>query len=139
MSYWLLFITAFGAATLLPLQSEAVFLALLATDHAPLLLLVMASTGNILGSCVNYGLGQKIEHYQYKRWFPVSHNSLSKAKIYYDKFGFWSLLASWMPIIGDPITLLAGVLGERFWRFLLLVSLSKVGRYLALYLIYRYF
>ncbi|MFH7766648.1 YqaA family protein [Acinetobacter sp. BSP-28] len=139
-AYLLLFISAFGAATLLPLQSEAVLLALLAQgDHSVFGLLFVASLGNILGSCVNWWLGFKIEHYKDKKWFPVSQQQMLKAQASYHHYGYWSLLLSWVPIIGDPITLIAGLLKENFWRFLLMVSLAKVGRYLFIYLAFTLF
>lgn len=81
MALWLLWISAFGAATLLPLQSEAVLLGLLSqTDYAPAVLIAVASMGNILGSCVNWWLGVKAEQYKNKKWFPVSDQKLLKAQ-----------------------------------------------------------
>ncbi|MDK1669108.1 YqaA family protein [Moraxella osloensis] len=140
MAYWLLFLAAFGSATLLPMQSEAVLIGLLSRkQYNVYLLLTVASLGNILGSCINFWLGQQIDRFHDKKWFPVSAEHLAKAKRTYDKYGFWSLLLSWVPIIGDPITLFAGVLGERFRRFLLLVVVAKTGRYLMLYAIYQGF
>ena len=139
-AYLLLFIAAFGAATLLPLQSEAVLLAFLAEgSHSALGLLLVASLGNILGSCVNWWLGFKIEHYKDKKWFPVSEQQMLKAQTVYKKYGNWSLLFSWVPVIGDPITLIAGLLKENFARFLLLVSMAKIGRYLFIYLAFSLF
>ena len=134
MSLLLLFLSAFGAATLLPLQSEAVLLGLLWQEHhhAALLILV-ASLGNILGSCVNWYLGMRVEQYKHKKWFPVSEQQMLKAQRTYQKYGYWSLLFSWVPIIGDPITLIVGLLKEKFGRFLWMVSLAKTGRYLFLY------
>lgn len=137
LSLLALFVSAFGAATLLPLQSEAVLLALLAQQqHAVVVLLVVASVGNILGSCVNWYLGLKIEQFKNKKWFPVSEKNMLKAEKRYQKYGFWSLLFSWLPIIGDPITLIAGLLKENFLRFVLMVSIAKTGRYIFVYLIY---
>ena len=134
MALLLLFISAFGAATLLPLQSEAVLLALLSqTDYAAGVLLLVASLGNILGSCVNWWLGLKAEHYKDKKWFPVSAPKLVKAQKIYQRYGFWSLLLSWAPVIGDPITLIAGLMKENFVRFLVLVSVAKIGRYVFIY------
>lgn len=135
MALLLLFVSAFGAATLLPLQSEAVLLTLLTqTSYAPILLISVASIGNILGSCVNWWLGVKAEQYKNKKWFPVSDQKLLKAQKIYQHYGFWSLLLSWTPIIGDPITLIAGLMKENIVRFLLLVSVAKIGRYLFIYL-----
>ena len=134
LSLFFLFLSAFGAATLLPLQSEAVLVGLLIqADHSAPILIAVASLGNILGSCVNWYLGLKIEQFKDKKWFPVSEVKLNQAQNIYHKYGFWSLLLSWVPIIGDPVTLIAGLLKENFWRFLWIVSLAKVGRYLFIY------
>lgn len=140
MSIFLLFLSAFGAATLLPLQSEAVLLGLLVQNkqHA-VLLIAVASLGNILGSCVNWYLGLKIEYYKNKKWFPVSADKMLKAQKTYQKYGYWSLLLSWVPIIGDPITLIAGLLKENLVRFLLMVSIAKIGRYLFVYAAFAMF
>jgi len=128
-----LFLAAFGAATLLPMQSEAVLVGLLLTDrYAAWTLLAVATTGNVLGSALNWLLGRSIEHYRHKRWFPVSENKLEQAQQAYHRFGRWSLLLSWVPIIGDPLTVVAGIMREPFWRFLLIVTLAKATRYLAL-------
>lgn len=137
MSYFLLFLSAFGAATLLPLQSEAVLMTLLVQGMSnPFYLLLVATVGNVLGSCVNWWLGLKIEHYKDKKWFPVSEPRLQQAQQIYHKYGFYSLLLSWVPIIGDPITLIAGLMKEHFGRFLLIVTIAKVGRYLFMYGLY---
>lgn len=135
--YLILFISAFGAATLLPLQSEAVLLGLFAeSSHSVFALIVVASIANVLGSCVNWWLGLKIEKYKNKKWFPMSEKKMIQAQNIYQKYGSWSLLLSWMPIIGDPITLIAGLLKEKFVRFLLIVSIAKTGRYLFIYLMW---
>ncbi|MGE8538841.1 MAG: YqaA family protein [Acinetobacter sp.] len=140
MSLLLLFISAFGAATLLPLQSEAVLLGLLLKgNYSAALLIAIASLGNILGSCLNWYLGFKLEHYKNKKWFPVSEDKMLKAQATYQKYGYWSLLLSWVPIIGDPITLIAGLLKENFLRFLLIVSVAKIGRYLFVYAAFAMF
>lgn len=137
MAYFLLFISAFGAATLLPLQSEAVLLGLLTQAQYPAyLLLLVATIGNVLGSCVNWYLGLKIEQFKHKKWFPISEKNMLKAEKIYQKYGFWSLLFSWTPMIGDPITLVAGLMKENFWRFLCIVTFAKGGRYLFIYWIY---
>ncbi|KGT47833.1 YqaA family protein [Acinetobacter sp. HR7] len=137
MALLILFLSAFGAATLIPLQSEAVLLGMLATTgYSAWLLITVASAGNILGSCVNWYLGFKIEQYKDRKWFPVSEQKMHQAQGIYRKYGYWSLLLSWVPVIGDPITLIAGLLKENFLRFLLIVSVAKIGRYLFLYAAY---
>ena len=128
-----LFFAAFGAATLLPMQSETVLAGLLLTDrYTSWTLLAVATSGNVLGSALNWLLGRSIEHYRHKRWFPVSEDKLEKAQQAYHRFGRWSLLLSWVPIIGDPLTVVAGVLREPLWSFLLIVTLAKATRYLLL-------
>lgn len=134
LSYFLLFISAFGAAALLPLQSEAVLVTLLLKgQYSALLLISIATLGNVLGSCVNWWLGLKIEQFKHRKWFPVSEKRLQQAQSFYHKYGFYSLLLSWTPIIGDPITLVAGLFKENFWRFLGIVIIAKAGRYLFIY------
>ena len=127
-----LFLAAFGAATLLPMQSEAVLGGLLISERfSTAILLVVATTGNVLGSVVNWLLGRGIEAYREKRWFPVKQAAFEKAKASYERYGYWSLLLSWVPIIGDPLTVIAGVMKEPLWRFVLIVTLAKGGRYLV--------
>ena len=123
---------AFTAATLLPAQSEILVVGLLLTDHPLWLVLAVASVGNVLGSVVNWFLGREIERLRTRRWFPVSPATLARAAGWYRHYGRWSLLLAWAPIIGAPLTVVAGVLRESFWVFLLLVSVAKIGRYLAL-------
>lgn len=135
-SYLGLFIAAFVAATLLPMQSEAALVGMLLSErYATLVLLTVATAGNVLGSLANWALGRGVERYKDKRWFPVGPQKLEKAQAFYQRYGYWSLLLSWVPVIGDPITVVAGVMRERFWRFLLLVTLAKGGRYLILVLV----
>jgi membrane protein YqaA with SNARE-associated domain len=123
-------------ASHLPLQSEAVLVGLLLHEpDAWLLLLAIATAGNVLGSVVNWLLGRGIEHLRDKRWFPFSQAQLDKAQQRYQRYGQWSLLLSWMPVIGDPLTLIAGIMREPFWRFMLLVTVAKAGRYLVLVLL----
>lgn len=128
-----LFLSAFGAASLLPLQSEAVLAGLLLGGaQSAAVLLAVASVGNVLGSVLNAALGRGIERFHERRWFPVSAQRLEQAKLTYRRYGRWSLLLSWVPVIGDPLTLMAGVMREPWWSFLLLVTLAKTGRYLVL-------
>jgi membrane protein YqaA with SNARE-associated domain len=127
-----MFAAAFGAATILPFQSEIVFVGLQARGLAPLwLLLAIASLGNVLGSVVNYMIGLGIERFRNRRWFPVTDRQLDRAQDWYARWGVWSLLLSWAPF-GDGITVVAGILRTRWWVFLALVTLAKTGRYAVL-------
>lgn len=128
-----LFGVAFIAATILPAQSEAALVALLVTGKwSPLLLVAVASVGNVLGAVVNWALGRGITRFRHRRWFPVGERALERATGWYRRWGRWSLLLSWAPIGGDALTVAAGVLREPFWSFLLLVTIAKAGRYLVL-------
>ncbi len=132
LDYLGLFAVSFIAATLLPAQSEAVLAAMVLSGHGPVwLLVIVASAGNVLGSLVNWVLGRFINHVQHRRWFPVRPDALARAEIWYRRYGRWSLLLSWAPVIGDPLTLVAGVLRETLSWFLLLVTIAKLGRYIV--------
>ena len=132
-AYGGLFLAAFLAATILPAQSEAVLAGLLAGGHfSPVVLILVAGTGNVLGSVVNWLLGRGVERFRDARWFPVSAKNLERAGRWYRRYGWWSLLLSWMPIIGDPLTVAAGIMREPIARFLLVVSIAKFGRYIVL-------
>jgi len=132
-SYIGLFVAAFGAATLLPMQSEAVLVGMLLSDrYVVSSLLAVATVGNVLGSALNWLLGRSVERFRHKRWFPVSESKLENAQQSYLRYGRWSLLLSWVPIIGDPLTAVAGVMREPLWSFLLIVTLAKGLRYLVL-------
>lgn len=131
-AYGGLFLVAFLAATVLPAQSEAGLAGLLLSgDFSPVLLIVVASLGNTLGAVVNWGLGRGIDRFIGRRWFPVKPEALERASRWYRRYGKWSLLLSWAPFIGDPLTVVAGVLREPIVPFLLLVALAKTGRYLV--------
>ncbi len=128
-----LFLSALAAATILPLQSEALLVALLSMGgHAIWLLIAVATAGNVLGSLINWWLGRSIERYRERRWFPVPAAALARAERHYQRYGKWSLLLSWAPLIGDPLTLVAGFMREPLGRFLLLVLIAKLGRYMVL-------
>jgi membrane protein YqaA with SNARE-associated domain len=132
-AYGGLFLAALLAATILPAQSEAALAALLLTEaYSPVLLITVASIGNVLGSVINWLLGRGIDRFRDRPWFPVGAASLDLMSSWYRRYGRWTLLLSWVPIIGDPLTVAAGVLREPFWSFLLLVAVAKIGRYLVL-------
>lgn len=132
-AYLLLFLSALIAATILPMQSEAVLVALLVAEEHPVpILLAVATVGNVLGSVINWVLGKYLLRFKHKRWFPASDDQLRRAQDWYHRYGRWSLLASWMPVVGDPLTVIAGVMREPFVPFLVLVTIAKGARYLVL-------
>ena len=133
IAYVALFLSALVAATILPMQSEAVLAALLvAGAHPASLLLIVATTGNVLGSLINWYLGRYLLHFKDRRWFPASDARLEHAQTWYRRYGRWSLLGSWLPIIGDPLTVAAGLMREPLAPFLVLVTIAKGTRYIVL-------
>lgn len=133
IAYVGLFASALVAATILPMQSEAVLVGLLALDaHSTVALIVVATVGNVLGSIINWYLGRYILRFKNKRWFPSSEQQLERAQNWYRRYGRWSLLASWLPIVGDPLTVVAGVMKEPIGPFIILVTLAKGSRYIVL-------
>jgi len=133
VAYGGLFLSALAAATVLPVGSEAALVGLLLTDNYSVILLVtVASVGNTIGSVINWMLGRGIERFRERSWFPASPEMLDRASKWYHRYGRWSLLASLVPVIGDPLTVMAGVLREPLWSFVLLVAAAKFGRYLVL-------
>ena len=131
MPYVSLFFAAFIAATVLPMQSE-VLLAYYLRDPALSIagLLIAATVGNVLGSTVNWYCGRFLRHFQDRKWFPVKPEQLGRAERVYHKYGRWSPLMSWAPFIGDPLTVIAGILREPLPSFLLIVTIAKAARYL---------
>ena len=128
-----LFGSAFLAATIFPAQSEAVLLVMQAQGlHTGLMLLAIASAGNTLGSCVNWLVGRFAERISHYGWFKRVEGGLERATGWYARWGFWSLLMSWAPIIGDPLTVVAGLMRTPFWLFVTIVALAKTARYAAL-------
>lgn len=133
IAYILLFSSALVAATILPMQSEAVLVGLLAAgDHPAAALIIVATVGNVLGSVINWYLGRYLLRFQERRWFPGSGHQLARAQTWYRRYGRWSLLGSWLPVVGDPLTVVAGIMREPFAPFLLLVTIAKGTRYLVL-------
>ncbi|WP_281856099.1 YqaA family protein [Litoreibacter halocynthiae] len=133
IAYFGLFASALIAATIVPMQSEAVLVGLLATGDYPVTgLLAVATAGNVLGAVINWALGRFLLRFRDRRWFPVSQDQLTRAEAWYHRYGRWSLLGSWLPIVGDPLTVVAGVLREPIGPFLVLVTVAKFGRYLVL-------
>ena len=131
ISYLLLFGSAFLAATILPFYSEVLLYALLRDGGDPLVLVAVATLGNTLGAVVNWVLGLYLLHFQDRRWFYFSRQQIDNAQRWYQRYGFWSLLLAWMPVGGDALTLIAGIMRVRLWIFLLLVGTGKALRYVS--------
>ena len=127
-----LFLVAFLAASLVPVYSELLFVDLLASGHDPLALWLWASAGNTLGSALNWGLGRYLLHFQDRRWFPFKSTTLGRAQRWFQRFGVWSLLLAWMPVGGDALTFIAGVMRVRFSLFIILTAIGKATRYAIL-------
>ena len=128
-----LFLAALAAGSALPVPSEAAFAGVVLTTTDPLWIAIMvATTGNVVGSFINWLIGRGVETLKHKRWFPASERQLDKAKVWYHRYGRWSLLLSFVPIIGDPLTIVAGVMREPLWSFIPLVTIAKGARYIVL-------
>ena len=126
-------LSAFGAATLLPFSSEVVLAAQIkAAVASPAALVATATVGNVAGSTLNWWLGRHLRHFEDRRWFPVKPVDMERATIRFRRFGVWSLLFAWIPVVGDPLTLIAGVLRIPLRQFIPLVAIGKGGRYVAL-------
>ena len=132
ISYVTMFLAAFAAATLLPMYSEVLFGGLLLDGANPLALWFAASTGNTLGSAVNWALARYFLHFQDRRWFPFRGKPLERAQGWFRRYGVWTLLMAWLPIGGDALTFVAGLMRVPFWKFLLLVAIGKGARYAVL-------
>lgn len=128
-----LFASAFLAGSMLPAQSEAVLAALLLGGGRPAwLLLAVATAGNVGGAVLNYALGRSAERLRHRRWFPLPASGWERSARLFNRWGVATLLLSWLPIVGDGFTLLAGAARTPFPLFLALVTLAKGGRYVAL-------
>ncbi len=129
---WTLFFSALISSTLFPGGSEALLLYRLdAGASQPLILVFIATFGNVLGSFITYGMGRlgiRLNH----RWFQVSDKKLAKAEAHFERFGKAALLFAWLPVIGDPLCLVAGVLRYPVVWFIILVTLGKLSRYTIL-------
>jgi membrane protein YqaA with SNARE-associated domain len=126
----LLFASSFIAATIFPAGSEVVLATLNITgDHDKFLLLTIATAGNVLGALVNWFIGYYLIKFKDKKWFPLKKKQLKKYSGIYQKWGVWSLLLAWLPFIGDPLTVMAGIFKANIWLFLLLVTIGKASRY----------
>ena len=133
-AYLSLFFSALIAATLLPMGSEALLLYHADQSGLPWFFLWLSATcGNVLGSVVNYGLGYWAAAYIEQKY--ENNRNWQRASSGFRRYGSWSLLFAWLPLIGDPLTLLAGIARIRFSLFLILVAAGKGARYAILLLL----
>ena len=137
MIYLSLFAISFLAATILPFSSELTLAgAITASDYNNLLVLIVVSFGNILGSVFNWILGFYSRNFTKKNWFPFKERQIDRSSKWFFKFGKWSLLFAWIPIIGDPLTFVAGLLRVNFFHFIILVAIGKVSRYCFIFYLF---
>jgi membrane protein YqaA with SNARE-associated domain len=127
--YMALFALSFLASTLIPLGSEWLLVTMLLQRHDPYLSIAVASLGNYLGACTSYWIGLAGGPYLIRNLLRIDDVSQKRAEHLFQRYGSWSLLLSWLPVIGDPLCLAGGVLKTGFARFSLLVFSGKLGRY----------
>lgn len=131
-SYLLLFGLSFLAATIMPFSSEVVLYALIRQGADSMLLLLCAASGNTLGAAVNWSLGRFFLHYQDRPWFYFSREQVERMQHWFQRYGVWSLLFSWVPLGGDVLTFIAGIMKVNFPVFILLVGVGKTLRYVVI-------
>jgi len=132
--YLSLFFISFLAATILPFSSELTLAGLISTsNYDNLLLLVVVSFGNVLGSVFNWSLGFYSRNFTTKKWFPFKETQIERSSKWFIKLGKWTLLFAWVPIVGDPLTFVSGLMRVRFLYFIILVAIGKVSRYLIVF------
>lgn len=127
-----LFISAFLSATLLPLSSEFVLSTLLVKGLSPTLLITTATAANVLGSMLNYALGYWASSAVINKWLRISESDIRKAENRFKKYGLISLCFAWLPIIGDPLTVMAGLIKIHLGWFIVLVTAGKLIRYIVI-------
>lgn len=131
-SYCILFIFSFLAATILPFSSETILYALIDQERSGIMLVGVATAGNTLGALVNWFLGYFLLRYHDRKWFYFSREQAAKAQSWFHRYGMWSLLFAWLPLVGDSLTFIAGVMKVRILPFVMLVGAGKMMRYIAI-------
>ncbi len=135
-AYLSLFFSSLLAATLLPFYSEVVLVSLLAAHPEQWPMLWLAATlGNTVGAAVNWLMGRYLLHFQQRSWFPFSADKLGPAQRWFQRYGVWSLLLAWLPVGGDALTFIAGVMRVPFALFWTLTLIGKGARYLLVILL----
>lgn len=129
--YLALFLLSFLASTLIPLGSEWLLVALIVQDFVPLPLVLVASAGNFMGACTSYVIGVYGSTFLTTKILRMGENERVRAERFFSRYGCWSLLLSWLPLIGDPLCVVAGMMKVGFDRFTILVLIGKTARYAA--------
>jgi len=126
---WSLFSSALISSTLFPGGSEAVLLYKLNEGGDVLMLVIIATVGNVLGSLITYGMGRLGNEAAHKKWLRMDEAKIVRAEAWFGRYGMPSLLLAWLPVVGDPLCLVAGLLRSHVLLFLLLVTMGKAARY----------
>ena len=132
MLYLTVFSSALLAATIVPFASEIALTGALAAGGAVHWLVLVATLGNTLGAVVNWAIGRFIERFRDRRWFPANREQLERAQAWFKRYGVWSLLFAWLPVVGEPLTVVAGAMRVHIAPFLILVAIGKGLRYAVL-------
>ena len=128
-SYPALFALSFLASTLIPVGSEWLLAVMLVRQNDPVMTVAVATLGNTLGACTTWAIGLYGGPFLIRRVLRIDAAAEASAERIYRRYGAWSLLLSWLPVIGDPLCLLGGILKVGFRRFFLLVFAGKLARY----------
>lgn len=130
-AYAAIFTVSLLASTLLPLGSEWLLVALLLNGFSPLATVIVATAGNTLGACTTYAVGRYGGHALAARWLSIKQADLERSQKLYARYGCWTLLFSWLPVIGDPLCAFSGFFKMRLPLFAGLVLTGKLARYSA--------
>ena len=134
--YASLFISSFLSSTILPGHSELILTTFIFLKKYPIVdLIFFASIGNILGSILNWFIGYYFTSLKDRKWFPINKSQLTRASSWFLKYGKWTLCLSWVPLIGDPLTIIAGIFRVPIHTFILIVTLAKTMRYVFISLV----
>ncbi len=124
-----LFLASFLASTILPFGSEGIMAYLIKSKFNLFTVVIVASIGNFLGSCTSYYIG--LAGRPYIKYLRIEPHEIENAQKYFTRYGSFVLLFTWVPIIGDVLTVTGGLLRLRFWIFSVFVFTGKFLRYLA--------
>ena len=124
-----LFLLSFLASTVIPLGSEWLVVTLILKSYRPEYVVAVAAMGNYLGACTTYFVGLWGAGFLIKKVMRIDEAALARAQLFYRRYGSWSLLFSWLPVVGDPLCLAGGALRINFILFSLLVFAGKLARY----------